>query len=81
MNPLLETRVYNAEFLDREAIKINTNTAAESILHNCDADGNEFMIFKSIMDYNSIDKYVKKSYGYIHCKNRSPESRKTTKSW
>ena len=48
---LLDTRVITAEFPDKEAIDISANTAVNSILHNCDADGNKFMLFKSIMDH------------------------------
>ena len=46
MNPLLDTRVYTTELPGGEAINIAANTAAESIFHNCDADGDIFMLTK-----------------------------------
>ena len=75
---LLDTRVITAEFPDKEAIEISANTAVNSILHNCDADGNKFMLFKSIMDHKSTYKDVKNRDGYINPKNRAPERMKTT---
>ena len=75
---LLDTRVITAEFPDKEAIEIYANTAVNSILHNCDADGNKFMLFKSIMDHKSTYKDVNNRDGYINPKNRAPERMKTT---
>ena len=40
VNPILDTRLYTTEFPYGEAIEISVNTAADSIFHNFDADGN-----------------------------------------
>ena len=39
------------------------------------------MLFKSIMDHKSTEKYVKKSDGYINRNNREPKIRKAKKGW
>ena len=80
-NPLLNTMVYTTEFPNEEAIEVAVNTATESIFHHCDADGNKFMLFNSIMDHKSAEKPVKKSYDYITRNNQAPECRKMTKGW
>ena len=51
----MDTGVYTTEFTDGEAISISANTASESIFQNFDADGNIFMLFKSIMDHKSTE--------------------------
>ena len=81
VNPLLETRVYTTEFHSGESIQIAANNVADSIFQNFDPDGNEFMLFKSIMDHKSTNKAAKYSDGYITCRNWSPQRREITKVW
>ena len=67
--------MYTSDFTDGEAIKIAYNNSLDSIFHNCDADGNEFMFFMSIMYHSSIDKSIINIEGYITWKNQAPDQR------
>ena len=51
----------------------------ESIFQNGDMDGNDFILFKAIMDHKSIEKAFKKSEGYITCNNLAPDLKKSVK--
>ena len=47
-NPILDTRVYEAVFSDKEGLEISSNQVAESIITSCDSEGSEFIIFRDI---------------------------------
>jgi hypothetical protein len=50
-NPVLDSRVYDVEFLDGERQEISYNLLAEHLLSQVDKEGNQYQIFKEIVDH------------------------------
>ena len=55
-NPILDTREYHIKFDDGEVSELTANVIAESMYASCDADGNEYLLIDSIVDYRKNDK-------------------------
>ena len=49
-NPILDTRGYIVEFEDGEQAELSANTIAQSMYAQCDPDGNQYVMFDSIID-------------------------------
>ena len=47
----MDTRCYEVEFLDGEHQHIAYNVLAEHLLSGVDSEGNQFQIFKEIVDH------------------------------
>ena len=52
-NPFLDTHVYKADLPDGEGVIILANTAAISLIDNCLYDGNNLILFRSLLDHKS----------------------------
>ena len=50
-NPILDTRGYIFEFEDGEQAELAANTTAQSMYAQCDPDGNQYVMFDSIVDF------------------------------
>jgi hypothetical protein len=55
-NPLLDSRVYEIEFLDSEHQEVSYNLLAEHLLSQVDEEGNQFQLFKEIVDHRKDPK-------------------------
>ena len=49
--PVLDSRVYEVWFPDRRPEELAANVNAEAIYAQCDADGNQYVLLDSIVDY------------------------------
>ena len=49
--PILDTREYVVEFKDGEQAELAFNTIAKSMYAQCDPDGNQYVMFDSIVDF------------------------------
>ena len=65
----------------REVVEVSVDEVDESILISWDAEGNEFIIFRDILDHHSDDKAISNKYVFIHGPKQAPEKIKTTKGW
>jgi hypothetical protein len=59
-NPIMDSRVYHVEFDDGDVCELTANVIAKSMYASCDADGNEYILFDSFVDYKSNLKAVTK---------------------
>ena len=50
-NPILNTRKYIVYFEGGEEAELTANVTAESMYARCDPDGNQYVMFDSIVDY------------------------------
>eukprot|EP00804_Cyclotella_cryptica_P025700 CCRYP_002900-RB/>CCRYP_002900-RB protein AED:0.32 eAED:0.38 QI:0/0/0/1/0/0.33/3/0/193 len=50
-NPALDTRVYEVHFLNGRTEKLAANVIAEVVYAQCDADGNQYVLLDTIVDY------------------------------
>ena len=76
--PVLDSRVYEVEFLDGECQEVSFNILAEHLLSQFDEEGNQYHIFKEIVDHHkNPKKAVDKADQYLTKGNRKYK-RKTT---
>ena len=50
-SPILDTQGYIVEFEDGEQAELAANTIAQSMYAQCDPDGNQYVMFDSIVDF------------------------------
>ena len=50
-NPILDTRKYVVAFDSGEEAELSANAIAESMYTQCDPDGNQYVMFDSVVDY------------------------------
>jgi hypothetical protein len=79
-NPIMDSRVYCVEFDDGDVCELTANIIAKSMYASCDADGNEYILFDSFVDYKSNRKAVTKgNQRIVH--NRHNSLRRSTVGW
>ena len=62
-NPLLDTREYICEYPDGTLDTYHANTIAENLWSQCDSEGQEFMLYKEIIDHRKDDKAISTNDG------------------
>ena len=50
-NPILDTRGYIVNFEDGDQVELSANTIAQSMYAQCDPDGDQYVMFDSIVDF------------------------------
>ena len=50
-NPILDTRGYVVEFDDGDEEELAANTIAQSMYSQCGSEGNQYVMFDSIVDF------------------------------
>jgi hypothetical protein len=66
-NPIMDSHVYRIEFDDGDVCELTLNIIAESMYASWDADGNEYILFDSYVDYKSNRKAVTKvNQRFVH---------------
>jgi hypothetical protein len=80
-NPILDTRLYEVEYLDGHKAAMAANVIAENILAQVDHDGHRRMLFEAIIDHRNDGTELQE--GEASIKNSSGMTRniETTKGW
>ena len=71
-NPILDTRMYQVEFVGGKVTELTTNIIAESIYAQCDGDRKEYLLHV-LVDYHKYNKVIslpeqgQTSNWYDHC--------------
>jgi hypothetical protein len=63
-NPALDSRIYLVEFNDGEQQEISYNILAEHLYTQCDSEGNQYQIFREIINHWKNKKAVDKADQY-----------------
>ena len=80
-NPILDTRVYNVEFLDGTEAEYAANTIAENMWAQCDENGMQHLLMDEIVGHKCDSNVaVPKSEGHIMLNGRK-SLKKTTVGW
>jgi hypothetical protein len=77
---MFDTRAYILEFPDGAEAEYTANIIAENMYAQCNADGEQYLLLKSICDHKKDGHAVEKADAYITVNNRK-SLRKTTKGW
>ena len=80
-NPLLDTRIYEVEYIDGHKASLAANTIAENMFAQVDDEGNRHVLFQEIIDHRVDGTEVKHDDAFIISKNGGRRRRETTKGW
>ena len=64
-NPILDTRMYEVEYLDGERASLAANAIAENLFAQIDDDGNRQVLMDEIIGHRSNDHAVKQQDAFI----------------
>ena len=78
--PTLDSRVYVVEFPDGEQVDISYNTLAEHLFSQVDSEGNQYQIFKEIVNHRRGKGAVDKADQFTHYQGKKSK-KKTTAGW
>ena len=80
-NPILDTRLFEVEYLDGYKASLSANTIAKNLFAQIDDDGNRFVLMDTIEDHGTNGKQLSLEESYITSKNGGRQRRETTKGW
>ena len=68
-NPILDSRMYDIEFLDSFTDVVTANFIAENLFSQVDEQGQEFQIMEEMLDCRFTDEAVKPANGFTCSQN------------
>ena len=80
-NSILNTKIYDVEFLDGNIKKYLANFIAENVLVNCDSEGYYSSMMACILDHKRDGSALRMNEKYIKSKNGQMKLRQTTVGW
>ena len=80
-NPILDTRMYEVEYLDGERTSLAANNIAENLFAQIDDEGNRQVLMGEIIGHWSTEHAVKQQDAFIMTKTGTKRHREKTKGW
>ena len=80
-NPILDTRLYEVEFLDGHKASLSANAIAENMFAQIDDDGNRFALLDDIVDHRVDGTQISKEDAFITSKSGGRRRKITTRGW
>jgi hypothetical protein len=80
-NPILDTRVYEVEWLDGRTERLQANVIAENLFAQIDEEGNRHVLLDDIIDYRKTDEAVTEDDAFYTARSGMKHRRRTTKGW
>ena len=68
-NPILDTRLYEVEFMDGEKSSLSANYIAETLFTQIDDDGNRHVFLNEIIDHCTTGHQIMQQDAFIMAKN------------
>ena len=80
-NPLLDTRMYEVEYVDGKKVALSANHIAENLFAQVDDEGNRHVLMHEIIDHRTNGQEVKQQDAFLTTKMGTKWLRETTKGW
>lgn len=81
-NPILDSRVFTVRFRDGEEQDVSYNILAEHLYSQVDSDGNQYQIFREIINHRRNKSAVAKEDGFnVDKRSGKKRRKKTTAGW
>jgi hypothetical protein len=80
-NPILDTRMFEVEFLDGHTAAMTANAITENLFAQVDQDGHRQLLLDEVIDYRSTKDAVSKEDGFITARSGNKRRVTTTKGW
>lgn len=78
-NPILDTRVYEGEYMDGRKASLAANAIATNTFAQIDDDGNRFVLLDSIVDHRTDGTELQHDDAFVTSKNDGKRYNETTK--
>ena len=80
-NPILDTRMYEVEYLDGERASLAANNITENLFTQIDDEGNRQVLMDEIIGHRSNEHAVKQQDAFITTNTGTKRRKETTKGW
>jgi len=80
-NPILDTRVYEGEYMDGRKASLAANAIATNTFAQIDDDGNRFVLLDSIVDHRTDGTELQHDDAFVTSRNGGRRRKMTTKGW
>ena len=80
-NPILDTRIYEVEYLDGHRASLFANIVAENVLSQVDEHGNRYTLLDFIFDHRNNGSEVKDDDAFIESPIGGKKRCKATRGW
>jgi hypothetical protein len=80
-NPILDTRVFEVEFLDGHTAAMTANGIAENLFAQVDQDGHRLLLMDEIIDHRRGQDAVSQAEAFITSSSGQKRRKKTTTGW
>ena len=80
-NPILDTRMYEVEYLDGERASLAANNIAENLFAQIDNEGNCQVLMDEIIGHRSNEHAVKQQDAFITTNTGTKRRKEATKGW
>ena len=80
-NPILDTRLFEVEYLDGYKASLLANQLATNLFAQVDDHGNRFVLMDEIVDHRTNGQEVTEKDAFITSSNGGKRRRETTKGW
>ena len=80
-NPLLDSRIYEVEYLDGHKAAISANTIATNMFAQIDEEGNRFVLLDSIIDHRTDGSEVLPENAFTKSNSGGQRKVETTRGW
>ena len=80
-NPILDTRLYEVEYLDGHKSSLTANAIAENLYAQVDDEGNRYVLLDAIADHRLDGTQLQADDAFIKSSNGGLKRKETTKGW
>ena len=80
-NPILDTRVYEVEYVDGHKASLTANAIAQNIFAQVNDEGNRHVLFDEIIDHRHTALALKQADTFIVTSSGNRRRQETTKGW
>ena len=80
-NPILDTRVFEVEFIDGHTAAMTANAIAENLFSQVDQEGHRLLLMDEIIDHRRGSDAISLENAFITSANGKKRRRETTKGW
>ena len=81
LNPILDTRVFEVEFIDGHTAAMTANGIAENLFAQVDQEGHRLLLMDEIIDHRRGPNALPQSDAFITSPNGRKRRKTTTKGW
>ena len=80
-NPILDTRLYEVEYLDGHRASLSANAIAQNMFAQISENGNRMLMFDAIIDHRVNGTELTEDDAFITTTNGGRHRKKTTRGW